>query len=493
MQRGSLCKGYEVWGKLGDGGMSEVWLARHQELGVPVILKTLRPSEDELVSTRYERVRSEARLMARITGSNIVRVLDVGLDAGAGGGTPYLVQEYVDGLDLAELDRRRRAALGRPLPVWAVAQLIAEAAEGLRQIHQGGVVHCDIKPSNLFSSPHGELKVGDFGVATAVTSSGALGGTPGYMAPEQVRGERVDVRTDVFGLGVTAYALRYGSPPIATTTSAGTREAIVRMPPARSAEEAYFQHIVAHMTAPRPDARFEDTRALAQLFAGLARSARPHARVVRLDRQTVSLANTSIRFELGNLAETETDVIVNSAHYQMHMRSGVGEALRRRGGAAIEEQATRHGERALGECLHTSAGSLPARGVIHAVGAWKEASCIARAAQRAFLLAEEYGYRRIALPAIGTGEGRVSLEASADAIASALARHVTLGGSRLHEVRFVLPDAASLERFATVAKSVLSDETPEDFDADADAPVTPEEAANAPTVFASSGPLLAVC
>ena len=143
--------------------------------------------------------------MARITSNNVVRVLDIGVDHETYPPTPFLVEEYVDGLDLAELDARRRAALKRALPIWAVAQFVAEAAEGLGEVHQGGVVHCDVKPSNLLASPHGALKVGDFGVATATAAAdaGALGGTPWFMAPEQLRGERVDSRSDVYALGAT--------------------------------------------------------------------------------------------------------------------------------------------------------------------------------------------------------------------------------------------------------------------------------------------------
>src|SRR5258706_13138215 len=107
--QGRTLRGYEVWGKLGEGGMSEVWLARHAELAMAVVIKTLNASS-EAPSVRYQRLRNEARMMARITSNNVVRVLDIGVDHEAVPATPFLVEEYVDGLDLAELDARRRSA-----------------------------------------------------------------------------------------------------------------------------------------------------------------------------------------------------------------------------------------------------------------------------------------------------------------------------------------------------------------------------------------------
>ncbi len=145
---------------------------------------------------------------------------------------PFWFRSTSTGFDLAELDRRRRRALQRPLPIWAVARFVAEAAEGLREVHQGGVVHCDVKPSNLFSSPQGAVKVGDFGVATAMGAGddAAGGGTPWFMPPEQCRGRAVTARSDVYALGATAFALRYGEPPFAGTTNTRTKDQSARLP-----------------------------------------------------------------------------------------------------------------------------------------------------------------------------------------------------------------------------------------------------------------------
>jgi serine/threonine-protein kinase len=135
-----LVPDYEVWGLLGEGGMSEVWLAKHRTLAVPVIIKTMRRA---LRGAEGERVLSEARLMARVASPQIVRALDAGR---VDDGTPYLVQEYIDGLDLAELDRHRRTSLGVGLPLWVVCHVMTEVCAGLRAAHQAGVIHRDLKP-----------------------------------------------------------------------------------------------------------------------------------------------------------------------------------------------------------------------------------------------------------------------------------------------------------------------------------------------------------
>src|SRR5271163_63933 len=109
LARGARIHDYEVWGRLGEGGMSEVWLAKHTVLCVPVVLKTLRKQVADMVGEAgARRMFDEARLMARVTSPRVVRAID----AGTVEGVPYLVQEYVDGIDLAELDRERRSALG---------------------------------------------------------------------------------------------------------------------------------------------------------------------------------------------------------------------------------------------------------------------------------------------------------------------------------------------------------------------------------------------
>jgi serine/threonine-protein kinase len=492
--RGAICKGYEVWGRLSRGGMSDVWLARHVELAVPVIIKTLLPTTNESFEARYHRLLHEARLTARLTSPRVVRVVDVGVYTPPDHrleSSPFLVEEYIDGIDLAEFDRRRRNALRRPLPLWAVADQVAQAAEGLHAAHQAGVIHCDVKPSNLFGYGHAHIKVGDFGVALASSATeGTLpAGTPLYMAPEQLLGERVDRRADVYALGATAFTLRYGYTPYESPGDALRPEAQPRFPPARSPEEAYFQHVVAKMLARRVDARYPNMMIPRHHLRALAHATTPRVAPTRLETNVFEIGLARVTFEIGDLSVIETDAVVNSANSEMRMRRSLSDALRRRGGDEIEDEAMAGGERALGDCIATGPGRLPCRGVLHAVGGWNEVSCVARATHRALLLAEEQGFARVAMPAIATGSMGVSVESCADAMVGALRLHLTLGGSRLREVRFVLHDEPTYRRFLDVATGLLlGSEDSFRFDDEADAPTQGLEASNAPTLFASSTP-----
>jgi serine/threonine-protein kinase len=156
------------------------------------------------------------------------------------------------------------------------------------------------------------------------------------------------------------------------------------------------------------------------------------------------------------VAEARADAIVASAQDSLVMRSGVGDALRRRGGDQIEEAALAHGRQPLGSCVATTAGGLSAKHVLHAVSAWKEVSCVGRATQRALLLAEELGHRTLALVALGTGAAKVSMATSASAMMTALRYHLTLGATRLKEVAVHLWDEASLEVFREVGRQALA-------------------------------------
>jgi len=202
--------GFVVERELGAGGMGMVVLARQQSLDRPAVLKRIHPQygADPELEQRFER---EALAAARLHHPNVVGVYDR-FDVR---GQQYIATEYVDGIDLAGI-----LAIESRLP-WRIAATIAlEVARGLEAIHAQGTLHRDVKPQNLLVGRHGEVKITDFGLAldirgSALTQPGIALGTPPYMAPEQLRGERVDARADLFAFGCVLYEMLAGRPPFA--------------------------------------------------------------------------------------------------------------------------------------------------------------------------------------------------------------------------------------------------------------------------------------
>ncbi len=448
---------YDVWGLLGEGGMSEVWLAKHVALAAPVIVKTLRRALAlEGTEAAAARILSEARLMARVPSPQIVRAIDAGQIPEVG--TPYLVQEYVDGLDLAELDRRRRAALGIGLPLWLVCHVMREVSSGLRAAHHAGVIHRDLKPSNVFGAPESGIRLGDFGIAVARSDETPVdtAGTLAFMAPEQFEGGELGRFTDVWGAGATACDLRYGHPPFDSVGAIIDRQRQPAMPAPLSPPEAYFQQVVRCMLEKDVERRPRDMSAPLYHFAMLTRALEPPAPVAsRIDTTKLRVGPIDLSFVVGDIATATSDAIVSSANYKLEMRTGVGDALRRRGGDTIEEAAMKGGEQPLGSCLRTVPGTLGTRHVFHAVSAWNEVSCVGRAFARALLLSEEHGCTSIAAPALGTGAARVGLEMCAHAMMTTLRWHMMLGGTRLRRVSIWLDSEAKRRAFQDVAEEVF--------------------------------------
>jgi eukaryotic-like serine/threonine-protein kinase len=210
---------YHLEQLLGRGGMGAVWLARHRllrrEAAVKLVLAELLEgashSERRQIQKRFE---SEAQAIASLRSPHTVAIYDYGL---AENGSLYYAMEYLNGLDAATLVDRYG-----PQPAGRVVSFLRQACESLEEAHDTGLVHRDIKASNIFICRLGKrtdfVKVVDFGLVkelagvtkTALTKS-AISGTPAFMAPEQVRGELVDPRTDIYGLGCLAYFLLTGT------------------------------------------------------------------------------------------------------------------------------------------------------------------------------------------------------------------------------------------------------------------------------------------
>lgn len=455
---------YEIWGLLGEGGMSEVWLGKHIALAAPVVVKTLRRAlAVDGTQAAAARILSEARLMARVQSPQIVHAIDAGQVPGVG--TPYLVQEYVDGLDLNELDRRRRASLGIGLPLWLVCHVMREVSSGLRAAHHAGVVHRDLKPSNVFGTQGGwvgeragGIRLGDFGIAVARSDAPPTdtAGTLAFMAPEQFEGGAIGRFTDVWGAGATACDLRYGHPPFDSVGAIVDRKRAPDLPPPLSPPEAYFQQVVRCMLEKDVDRRPRDLSAPLYHFAMLTRALEPPSpQATRIDETRLRVGPLDLTFIVGDIATAKADAIVSSANYRLEMRTGVGEALRKKGGDDIEREAQKEGEQPLGSCLRTKAGKLESHHVFHAVSAWNEVSCVGRSFARALLLSEEHGCMSLAAPALGTGAARVGLEMCAHAMMTTLRWHMMLGGTRLRDVTIWLDSDVKRRAFQDVAEEVF--------------------------------------
>jgi serine/threonine-protein kinase len=212
--RRALGDDYELLSTLGSGGFGTVYKVRDLHLERIVALKVLHPSltQDPAV---VERFRREAQLAARLTHPHIANVFDI---AGRSGLIWYTM-EYVDGPSLAQLVER-----DGPLPVPRVLEILQEALWALHDAHAAGVVHRDIKPENMLLAPDGGLRITDFGLALALRGQGRFGGatsqsgTPQFASPEQLLGERVDQRSDLYSVAAVAYFSLLGRPPFSGRT-----------------------------------------------------------------------------------------------------------------------------------------------------------------------------------------------------------------------------------------------------------------------------------
>jgi hypothetical protein len=213
---------YEILGPLGRGGMGMVYRAFDHELGETVAIKVLRPDVARESGRVEQRFRSEIRLARRVRHRNVCSVYGDGEYRGL----LYICMELVEGENLA-----RTAREGGGLPPAEAWSAALQVADGLRAIHEVGVVHRDLKTANLMRDRHGVVRVMDFGIAkqhgapaggATVTATGTLLGTPEYMSPEQLHGREVDFRSDLYSLGIVVYELFSGMLPFRGDTPATT-------------------------------------------------------------------------------------------------------------------------------------------------------------------------------------------------------------------------------------------------------------------------------
>jgi eukaryotic-like serine/threonine-protein kinase len=198
--------------ELGPGGMARVFLGRDEVLDRPVAVKIVEPDpEDPEIGMRFRR---EGRAAARLSHPNIVRVYDAGEDELDGIGVSYIVMEYVPGGDFKDMMERNGL-----LPEAMLSRVGADVAAGLAHAHERGIVHRDVKPRNVLIDDRGSPKLADFGIARALDATTSHNraesylGTAAYSSPEQLKGERVTAKSDVYSLGATLYHAAVGRQP----------------------------------------------------------------------------------------------------------------------------------------------------------------------------------------------------------------------------------------------------------------------------------------
>src|ERR1035438_7741078 len=287
---GSKIGPYEILSPLGAGGMGEVYRARDTRLGRDVALKIL-PESFARDADRLRRFEQEARAVAALNHPNILAVFDIGTHSegqhneGQNNGSPFLVSELLEGESL-------RAVLDRgALPQRKTIEYGVQIAHGLAAAHEKGIVHRDLKPENVFVTKDGRIKILDFGLAKLAQKSGtesddvtlagshtAVGvvmGTASYMAPEQVRGETADPRTDIFAFGAVLYEMLSGVRAFRRDTVAETMTAVLKddppelCGPVRQVSPT-LDRIVRRCLEKNPEQRFQSARDLSFALSALS-------------------------------------------------------------------------------------------------------------------------------------------------------------------------------------------------------------------------------
>ncbi len=201
---------YEIVSELGQGAMGIVYKAKDPLIDRIVAIKTINLGMAQEEKEEYEaRFYQEAKAAGRLSHPNIVTVFDVGKS----GDIAYIAMEFLQGSELRDI-----LGEGQRMPVHQVVDIAAQVAQGLAYAHEHGIVHRDVKPSNVMVVRDGHVKITDFGIArmassTVRTQTGMVLGSPKYMSPEQVMGKLTDQRSDIFSLGVMLYEMLTGQPP----------------------------------------------------------------------------------------------------------------------------------------------------------------------------------------------------------------------------------------------------------------------------------------
>ncbi|MDB5805243.1 MAG: hypothetical protein JWN73_2565 [Betaproteobacteria bacterium] len=251
-------RGYQIESMIGEGGTSRVYLARRDGDDLQVVLKVLLPqlASDAGIVSRFMQ---EFSLIQKIKSAHVTRIFDLNYDSG----NAYLAMEYFGAGDL-----RERIVPGG-LPAVQALKIFAQVARALGAIHDAGVVHRDLKPHNIMFRDQTHLAIVDFGGAKSLgetaglTAVGHIIGTPRYMSPEQITGAKIDLRSDLYSLGVILHLLLTGDTLYTATTPTEMMDMHLYAPIPRLPEELNgFQKLLNKLVAKDPEARFQSAREL---------------------------------------------------------------------------------------------------------------------------------------------------------------------------------------------------------------------------------------
>ncbi len=256
---------YEIISELGQGAMGLVYKARDPLIDRIVAIKTINLNQATDEREEYEgRFYQEARAAGRLSHHNIVTIYDVGKS----GDVAYIAMEFLQGRELRDLLNEKPM-----LPVDQVLDIVIQVAQGLGYAHEHGIVHRDVKPSNIMIAKDGHVKITDFGIARMAsaavrTQTGMVLGSPKYMSPEQVMGKLADQRSDIFSLGIMLYEMLTGRAPFAgENVNAIMYQTLNAVPPSPSslnpAVPEMLNFIVAKALAKKLDDRYQSARELA--------------------------------------------------------------------------------------------------------------------------------------------------------------------------------------------------------------------------------------
>ncbi|AYC32277.1 serine/threonine protein kinase [Pseudomonas cavernae] len=265
--------GYSVHGRLGKGGMAEVYLATQESLHRKVAVKVLRSADDEAFSKRFIK---EGHIVASLHHPSIITIHDIDKLAD---GRHYLAMEFVAGGDLAQ----HKGEVFEPQRALAIVRQIAS---GLAVVHEKGLVHRDIKPANILFRDDGTVVISDFGIAkeleldNELTQFNIAVGSPAYSSPEQAQCQPLDARSDIYSLGVILLEMLSGANPYRGSSYTQTVMNHVQMElPSLPAHLSQYQNLLERMLAKDPDERFADCRVLLASLAELSEAELDHTRL----------------------------------------------------------------------------------------------------------------------------------------------------------------------------------------------------------------------